>query len=195
MKTIPFSTLLFTCLLTFSCQKEDSKNTQTITLQNDGYVEQGNRAFIGTPVAGEEVAVTLGPVSNTFQVTFVTLLFGGTGQMQATRDVILKIYRDNGTVVPGDLLYDGDFTLPSSNSLLYQLDLRDKYIVHQGGGSIRISFELVDDKIFPSFAQEYDGPYDSNKNWIKDPGGFWTSNAIGGTTGNWVIRAIVEEYL
>lgn len=184
---------MFASLSILACTKEEPQSTQTINLQNDGYVEQGNRTFIETPKAGEEVAVTLGPVANTFQVTFVTFLFGGTGQVQASRDVVLKIYKDNGAATPGFLLFDATYNVPSSNSLLYQLDIRDKDVIVEGGGSIRVSFEFVDDKGLPSFAQEFDGLYDPGRNWIKDPFGFWKNNDKGGVSGNWVIRAIVEE--
>lgn len=193
MKKYFLLSILFLALFSSGCDKNDLPQTETLNLQNDGYIEQGSRTFIETLDAGEEVAVTLGPVSNTFQVTFVTFLFGGTGQVQASRDVVLKIYEDNGAATPGFLLFDATYNVPSSNSLLYQLDIRDKDVTVEGGGSIRVSFEFVDDKGFPSFAQEFDGLYDPGRNWIKDPFGFWKNNDTGGVSGNWVIRAIVEE--
>jgi hypothetical protein len=58
---------------------------------------------------------------------------------------------------------------------------------------MRVSFEFVDGINFPSFAQEFDGFYDPNRNWIKDSGGTWTTNDGPGLNGNWVIRATVEE--
>jgi hypothetical protein len=195
MKNQLLFSLLFLGLLSGGCGKTDIPKTETLNLQNDGYIEQGNRTFIETPDAGEEVAVTLGPVANTFQITFITFLFGGTGQVQSSRDVVLKIYRESGVVTPGALLYEATYTLPSSNSLLYQLDIRDEKVIYEGGGSIRVSFEFVDHKGFPSFAQEFDGLYDPNRNWIKDSGGFWKTNDGIGLNGNWVIRATVEENL
>lgn len=193
MKTLKLASLFLGLSLLLSCSKDNDPKTETVNLQNDGYVEQGNRTFIGADTAGEEYAVTLGPVSSTFQVTFVTFLFGGTGQMVVQRNVILKIYKDNGSIIPDDLLYSGDYTFASSNTLLQQIDVRDESIIYEGGGSIRVSFEFVDGISFPSFAQEYDGIYDPNRNWIKESGGLWKSNDSIGLDGNWVIRAIVEQ--
>jgi hypothetical protein len=175
------------------CDKTESQKRETVYLQNDGYVEQGNRAFISAPNTGGEVAVTLGPVSNAFQITFITFLFGGTGQTVVNRNVILKIYKDYGSSNPGALLYTGNYTLSSSNSLLNQIDIRHEDITCPDGGSVRIAFEFVDNAGFPSFAQEFDGLYLPDKNWIKDSGGVWITDDMTGMHGNWVIRAVVER--
>ncbi len=193
MKKLSFIPILLISLYFASCEKDEDQQTETVNLQIDGYVEQGNRTFVATMTAGEEVAITLGPVVNTFQVTYITFLFGGTGQTVVNRDVILKIYKDNGSVNPGDLLYSGNYTLSSSNTLLQQLDIRNENVTYNGGGSIRVSFEFVDGTGFPAFAQEFVGLYDPNKNWIKDSGGTWMTNDGIGLNGNWVIRATVEE--
>lgn len=186
------SIVLLGCLLA-SCEKDNDPTTETILLQNDGYSENGSRNFVSTPVEGEEIAVTLGPVTNTFQVTYINLLFGGTGNMSVTREVKLKIYKDNGSTNPGELLYNGNYTLSSSDLLFTQLDIRDQDIMVSGGGRIRVSFEMVDGTGFPSFAQEFDGVYNETLNWIKSSTGIWASNDTPGLNGNWVIRAVVEE--
>ena len=179
-----------------SCKKEEVvevQKTKTVNLQIDGYTEGGSKNFIETISIGEEIAITLGPVSNTFQITSVDLLFGGTGNNPVTRNIILKIYKDNGTVNPGDLLFSSDYTIASSLTEIHKIDISDENIKISGGGSIRISFEMTDEIGFPSFAQEYDGEYFITKNWIKEPNGTWKSNDTFGLNGNWVIRAVVKE--
>jgi len=179
-----------------NCKKEvepEVQKTQTVNLQIDGYTEGGDKNFIQTVLVGEEVAITLGPVSNTFQITSVDLLFGGTGNNSVTRNIILKIYKDNGTVDPGDLLFSSDYTIASSLTVIHKIDISDENVKVSGGGSIRISFEITDEIGFPSFAQEYDGEYFITKNWIKEPNGTWKSNDTFGLNGNWVIRTVVKE--
>ena len=187
-------------ILTFSsCNKKDEEKevevqkTKTVNLQIDGYTEGGSMNFIETVTIGEEVGITLGPVGNTFKVTSVQFLFGGTGNDPVTRSIILKIYKDDGTVIPGDLLFSSNYTIAASNSTIHEIDISDKNVTVSGGGSIRVSFEMTDETGFPSFAQEYDGEYFITKNWIKEPNGTWKSNDTFGLNGNWVIRAVIEE--
>ena len=180
-----------------SCKKEDKEievqKTQTVNLQIDGYTDGGDKNFIQTVLIGEEVAITLGPVNNTFQIVSVDFLFGGTGNNPVTRNIILKIYKDNGTVDPGDLLFSSNYTIASSLTVIHKIDISDENVKVSGGGSIRVSFEMTDEIGFPSFAQEYDGEYFITKNWIKEPNGTWKSNDTFGLNGNWVIRAVVKE--
>ncbi|NNE26166.1 MAG: hypothetical protein HKN09_04935, partial [Saprospiraceae bacterium] len=110
------------CLFLFSCS-DDATETQTITLQTDGYFPAGLYNFVGIDTPGEEVAITLGPLSNSYQVTHIQFLFGGTGNTPSQRDVILKIYNDNGSVIPGSLIHSSEYTLANHNTLLQELDV------------------------------------------------------------------------
>jgi len=193
MKNLIIIPIALFAFLFISCSKDEVQKTQTINLQIDGYDEGGSSTFVETTTVGEEIAITLGPVNNTFKISNIQFLFGGTGTNPVTRDVILKIYKDNGTVNPDNLLFSGNYTITASNTLIQEIDVRDENITLNGGGSIRIAFELVDDMGLPSFAQEFDGTYFETKNWIKESNGTWNSNDVFGLNGNWVIRATVEE--
>jgi hypothetical protein len=200
MKKLILIPILLLFIMTNSCKEEEGddkpdvvQQTQTVQLQLDAHTDGGSSSFVETKIAGEEIAVTLGPVDSTFQVTHVKFFFGGTGLTIVNRDVILKVYKENGSANPGDLLYSGNYTIASSDELMTELDLRDEGINVSGGGSIRVSFELKDTMGFPSFMEEYSGTYFNTKNWIKEANGTWKSNDGFGLDGNWVIRATVQE--
>ena len=192
MKKILVFPILLIVLVFASCN-EEMQETQTVNLQIDGYSDGGNKNFVETTISGTEIAISLGTVSNTFQVTFINFLFGGAGNTPTNREIILKIYKENGAIDPGTLLYSSNYTVSSSNTVMQTLDISDKSVTVSGGGSIRVSFEMTDEIGFPSFAQEFDGIYLDTKNWVKDPIGTWKSSDTFGLNGNWVIRATVEE--
>jgi hypothetical protein len=193
MKNATLFTVIF--LLLVSCCKEDDEiyRTKIVNLQLDEYDTGASYNFVETRFLGEGVATTLGPVDNTFKIMSVKFLFGGTAEFRVTREVVLNIYKDNGTVIPGDLLYSANYTLVSSNTTIQEIDIRDKGIEVTGGGSIRVSFIMVDGTSFPTFAQEFDGTYFGTKNWVKELDGTWRSSKQGGLAGNWVIRATIEQ--
>jgi hypothetical protein len=192
-KFIPL--LLLSVIILFSaCKKDDDKavQTETVELQLDKFMDGGNKTFVGNLKTNEEAAVTLGPVSNTFQVTYVNFYFGGTGNTPVSKDVTLKIYKDNGSANPGALIFSGPYTMISSLTTLHNLDLRSENIKVSGGGSIRVAIEFEHDG-FPSIAQDDGNDYDPLKNWIKDTNGAWASSDGLGLNGNYIIRATVEE--
>jgi hypothetical protein len=188
---LAFPLLLFV-LFCSSCQKDDKQQTQTVNLQIDGYNDGASPAFQGGFIAGEEGAVILGPVINTFQVTHVKFLFGGGGSLE-NRDIVLKIYKDIGAAAPGTLLLTSTFEIAPSNDAMQDLDLRDENIVLVNGGSIRVSIEMTADG-YPSIARDGDGTISETRNWIKTAGSWFTSKSLG-LTGDWIIRASVEEYI
>ena len=179
-------------LFAFACAKEDAEiATKTLLLQNDGYVDGGNRTFYGADQAGDETAVTLGPVSNNFQVTQVHFMWGGTGNNPVASDIVLKIYEDNGAINPGNLVFSQTFQVLSSLTAIHNLDISSHNVKLDGGKRIRVSIESPHASL-PGPAEESDGFYDNTKNWIKESGS-WKSNDGLGLDGNWVIRAQVEE--
>lgn len=189
---------LFFCILSLflfsTCKKKsDAPQTQTVQLQNDGYLVGGTKSFQAGFVAGESAEATLGPVNTTFQVTYVQFLFGGTGAVPTSRDILLKIYKDIGVGTPGALLYSSTYSIAASDNTMQQIDLRDQKIVVQGGGSIRVAIEMTAAGL-PSVARDEDGTIQSNANWIKT-GGSWVSSVSLGLSGDFIIRATVDRNL
>lgn len=175
-----------------ACKKDEPEvATKTVLLQNDAYVQGGNRTFVGAANAGDEGAVTLGPVTNNFQITHIMFMWGGTGNNPVASDVIVKIYDDNGAINPGSLLFSQSFQVLSSLTAIHNLDISGNNVQVDGGKRIRVSVESPHVS-FPGLAEENDGIYDNTKNWIKE-NGTWKSNDGLGLDGNWVIRAQVEE--
>lgn len=193
MKNALLFLLLFLFTFTACKKKNDAPQTQTLQLQNDGFTTGGAKAFQAGFVVGETAEVTLGPVSNTFQVTAVQFLFGGTGSTPTSRDIVLKIYKDIGVGTPGTLLYTSTYSVAASDNLLQQIDLRDKLIVVNGGGSIRVAIEMTAAGL-PSVAVDKDGTVTGNANWIKT-GGSWVSSPSLGLSGDFIIRATIEKNL
>jgi hypothetical protein len=182
------STLLaiFT-LLTASCKK--TPQTETVVLKIDGFTTGGTTNFQGGFATDEEAAVTLGPVDNTFTVSLIEFLFGGAA---ATRDVVVKVYNDDGSsTAPGSVLLSKTFALAASDTDLQQIDVSGDNIQVTGGGSIRVSIQMTDAGV-PSVSRDDDG-IAASKNWIKDAGGTWSTSSSQGLTGDWVIRATVEK--
>jgi len=191
MKNLTLFLVLF--LFVFNCCKEDDNtpNTQTLNLQLDGFTAGAAKSFQAGFVAGETAEVKLGPVTNTFRVTNVQFIFGGTGSTPTSRDVVLKIYKDIGVGTPGTLLFSSTYSIAASDSNLQQIDLRDEQITVTGGGSIRVALEMTASGL-PSVATDQDGTISGSANWMK-LGGSWVSAESQGLSGDFIIRATVEE--
>jgi hypothetical protein len=189
------NTLVFLSFFLFvftSCKKEDpTQQRQTVNLQLDGFNTGETKAFQAGFVSGETAEVTLGPVTYSFQVTYVQFLFGGNGSTAVTRDVVLKIYKDIGVGNPGTLLFSSTYSIAASDIIMQQIDLRDNQIMVNGGGSIRVAIEMTDSGL-PSVAADQDGTISNSANWIKT-GGSWVSSSSLGLSGDFIIRATVEE--
>ncbi|MCU0376733.1 MAG: hypothetical protein MUC78_00580 [Bacteroidales bacterium] len=191
MKNFLIISLLLFALCCDSCKKDDKQQTQTVNLQTDGYTDAASVGFQSGFLAGEEGAVTLGPVNNTFQVTYVRFLFGG-GGTTVNRDIKLKIYKDIGAATPGTLLFTSTYRMASSNTVMQEIDLRDENIVLAQGGSIRVSIEMTATG-YPCIARDGDGTISETRNWVKETNGTWSTSKSFGVTGDWIIRATVEE--
>jgi hypothetical protein len=158
----------------------------SLELKNDGFVGGAPVAFQAGFVAGEQAAVTLGPVDRSFQVRRVRLLYGGgTGAQFVT----LHVAQENGMPAPGTEVYVGDFELTPSDTAVQELDISSAN-VRLPAGSVRISIEFQADGL-PSVARDGDGTITANRNWIYASGLGWTGSGSLGLTGDWVIRAEV----
>jgi hypothetical protein len=175
-----------------SCNNDDdTQKTETVNLQIDGFTNGGAKGFQAGFIAGETAEVTLGPVSSTFQVTYVQFIFGGKGATPTSRDIVLKIYKDIGVGTPGTQLFTGTYSIAASDNSMQQIDLRDSKIMVNGGGSIRVAIEMTAAGI-PSVAVDKDGTVSGTANWIKT-GGSWVTSTSLGLSGDFIIRATVEK--
>ena len=193
MKNIQAILFLVLSVVLFSCGGDDGPSTRRVEMQIHGYSDGGNSKFRGTEVIGEEVAVTLEGLPGAYHITNIQCLFGGTGNTPANREVLLKIYKDNGDANPGEMIHSSKHTMASSLTSFADLNIKSSNVRLEAGQDVRISFEILDEKNFPSFAEEFDGAYDESKNWLKDKDGTWNSNDGVGVNGNWVIRAIAQQ--
>jgi len=157
-------------------------------LQIDGYTSGQNAGFQAGFVAGEVGAVRLTPPGPfPMKVKEVTLLFGGaTGQVQ----IMLRIYDDAaGTLNPGTELFSNTYLVDASNAALQLIDLSAENILVNG--PFRVGIEMTQAGL-PSIARDEDGNINGSLNFINSTSG-WAESQTFGLTGDWVIRAVVND--
>ena len=158
-----------------------------VLLQNDGFVDGASVGFQQGFAAGEQGAVTLGPVADSFQLNNVQLLFGPSGGAQT---VTLRIFQDTGSPQPGPELFSGDFQLMPAPDSTQILDLSGEGLI-LGPGLFRVSIEFQHTGL-PSIARDDDGTNTSGRNWINAQGIGWIASGTLGVSGDWIIRAEVN---
>jgi hypothetical protein len=159
-----------------------------LALQNDGFVDMAVVGFQQGFKTGEMGASTLGPVSDPFTVSNITLLFGPQGTFPPTT-VTLHIYEDDGQGNVGAEIFTGDVQLMPADNALQQIDLSGMNVTAQAG-SIRVAIEFKQDGA-PSIARDTDGTIVPGRNWIFT-GGNWKAAEDLGLPGDWILRAEVD---
>ena len=160
-----------------------------IELINDGWSSGASVGFQVGFVSGEIGASRFVPAGSCpCFVSQVTLLFGGAA---AIRTITLHIWDDDGSsAAPGAELFSRDFQLTASNTDLQLIDLSgDGVFVN---GAFRVGIEFTADAL-PSIARDDDGNIQPNSNFILASGLGWVESSLLGLTGDWIIRANVEE--
>jgi hypothetical protein len=157
-------------------------------LKNDAFVSGGDAVFMGGFVIGEIGAsrfVPAGPCT----ITKLQLLFGGAATSQT---VTVHIYDDSGEVdTPGsELMAPIDVQMTGSDSALQEVDLTTLGQITTTG-PFRVGFEWQHAS-YPSIARDGDGNTYPDRNFIHTQAG-WTRSAASGVTGDWVIRAFVDD--
>jgi len=159
-------------------------------LQNDGFVAGQAVGFQAGFVAGEIGASRLVPSgTGPWRVNRVRFLLGGA---TSTVTITLRIWDDTaGTGVPGTELFFGDYLVTGSDAALQEIDLvADNVLVT---GQFRVGIEFQHDGL-PSIARDGDGTITASRNFIYTPSiPGWVQSSLFGLTGDWVIRAGVEE--
>lgn len=182
------ATILATALaLTFA----HAALAQEIILRNDGFESGGNAVFQGGFAAGEVGASRFTPpVSSLWRINRVQLLFGGS---TASRNITLHIWEDaDGTNDPGDEIYSADFTLTGSNQFLQEIVVISDNLQVTGAFRVGIEFQVAG---LPSIARDDDGTIHDSQNFILAEGFGWQRSSLFGVSGDWIIRAGVENLL
>jgi len=158
-------------------------------LINDGWSDGQAAVFQGGFVSGEIGASRFTPAGPCpCAVTAVTLLYGGSG---LTRNVRLHIWEDGGlTASPGPEIFASDFQLTGANDALQLINL-EQYGVFVNG-PFRIGIEFYEDG-YPAIARDADLSILPDTNFILASGLIWIESSLLGLTGDWIIRATVEE--
>lgn len=158
-----------------------------IELKNDGFTSGQVAGFQGGFIVDEIGAVRLDPPGvGPFQVVEIQLLFGGATTSQ---NVTLQIWNDNGGPNPGAVVYQADYTLMGSNEAFSSVDLSGNNVYVDG--SFRVGIQFQHDGV-PSIARDNDGTIKPSHNFIF-ASGFWAQSNLYGLTGDWVIRAVVDD--
>ena len=181
----PWQNLIFSLALLFLFPTPASATE----LINDGWSDGEPAVFQGGFVSGEIGAARFVPTGPCpCFVSQVTLLYGGDN---LTRTVRLHIWEDGaGESAPGPEISASDYELTGADNALHLFDLTGSGIFVNG--PFRVGIEFFDDG-FPAIARDDDGDIQPATNFILASGVVWVESSLLGLTGDWVIRATIEE--
>ena len=158
-------------------------------LQLDGWTSGASAGFQGGFVAGEIASVRLGPSGPCpCQVNEIRFLFGGGA---GTHDVTIRIWDDTGlATAPGALLHSQTISVTGSDEFVQTVDLGPGGVTVSG--AFRVGLEFTHSG-FPSVARDADSTIDTTANFIFADGFGWVPSWLFGLSGDWIIRAVVDE--
>ena len=174
--------VLFCCSACKKDKVEDPVSDNSITWQLDNYSKGQSISYNSNFVQKEEAVVVLGRMNQTYHIKNVQFLFGGKDE---TQTITLKIYRDkeNGDMLPGQLLFESDYNLTATEDALQMIDLSSN------GGSVRVAIRFQHNGL-PSIG--YDQNLDNENENLMNLDGNWIISKSWNITGDWIIRAVVE---
>lgn len=159
-------------------------------LQNDGFEDNTAVGFQGGFVAGEMAAVTFVPEAEDYPVTLtkVRILFGGDTD-GITRTVQIKVWEDEeGSLAPGNLVFDEELEMTSSQNSFNEVDLSANALRFSGPFRVGIQFQHNG---FPSVARDDDGAnHHPDRNFIYASA--WERSISFFVQGDWIFRAVVQ---
>ena len=158
-------------------------------LINDGWSDGQPANFQGGFISGEIGAARFVPAGPCpCFVSQVTLLYGGAIEVRTVR---VRIWEDGvGGWEPGPEITAGNFELTGADNALQLIDLSDRGVFVNG--PFRVGIEFFDDG-FPSIASDADSTNQAGTNFIFAAGLGWIESSLLGVTGDWIIRATIEE--
>lgn len=162
---------------------------QATELINDGWSDGQTAVFQAGFVSGEIGAARFTPAGPCpCFVRQITFLYGGA---VATRSVRVHIWEDGaGTWAPGQIISSRDYELSGANDALQVVDLSESGIFVTG--PFRVGIEFFDDGL-PAIARDDDGDIQADTNYIFAEGLGWVESSLLLVSGDWIIRATVEE--
>jgi len=175
-----------------STQPPKSSELQAIQLYHDSYTANASKVFQGGFVAEEEAAVTLGPLDKELTIRNVQFLFGG-GDPE-DRNVTLKIFEDDGSDTPGQLIHSSRHLITPADNTFRQLNLTSYGLKIGANKMFRVSLEMSKSGL-PCIARDDDGTIENGKNWVRAADGTWQKAELLGITGDFIIRSevVVEK--
>jgi hypothetical protein len=181
----PPRTLVFALVLLFLF----SSPASATELINDGWSDGQPANFQGGFISNEIGAARFVPAGPCpCFVSQITLLYGGAAQVRMVR---VHIWEDGGGgMAPGPEITVGDFELTGADNALQLIDLSDRGVFVNG--PFRVGIEFFDDG-FPSIASDADSTNQAGTNFIFAAGLGWVESSFFGVTGDWIIRATIEE--
>jgi len=158
-------------------------------LVNDGWSDGQSAVFQAGFITGEIGAARFTPAGPCpCFVKQITFLYGGA---VATRTIRLHVWEDGaGTPTPGLEISAGDYELTGANDALQLVDISASGIFVNG--PFRVGIEFLDDGL-PAIARDDDGNIQADTNYIFASGLGWFESSLLGLTGDWIIRATIEE--
>jgi hypothetical protein len=157
--------------------------------QLDSWTSGQTAVFQGGFAAGETAAVRLVPAGPCpCQVDEVRFLFGGAG---GSYDVTIHIWDDTAmTDVPGPELYSQTVPVTGTEDFMQSVDLHAANVMVSGAFRVGLEFSHGG---YPSVARDTDGSIDFTSNFIDAQGLGWVQSWLLGLTGDWIIRAVLDE--
>lgn len=163
-------------------------------LKNDGFGNGQQVVFQGGFSEGEVGAVRLTPPGRAL-LSRVSFLFGGA---TTTQFVTVRIWDDrDGTDIPGQQLYEGDYEITGANDASQQIDLLGESIIVDGPFRVGVEFTHTG---FPGLAIDGDMSIAADRNFIGGPRDgdastrSWRRATSFGLTGDFIIRATVQPF-
>lgn len=161
-------------------------NAAAVELKNDSFIAGASVAYQAGFVSGEAGATKLTSPYANGKVQAIRLLFGGATSMQT---VTLTIFEDSAGTSPGAVIYTGDFSITGANDTMQELDLSTENVSVGTAFRVAITFQHAG---APSIATDTDG-LNANLNFLLLQGTGWVGASTVGLSGDWVIRAVVED--
>lgn len=156
-------------------------------LRNDGWEPGDSAGFQSGFVANEIAAARLVPTGPCpCQVRSVTFLYGGAA---TERLVTVVIWDDNGSTAPGAVLFGKEYLLTGSANL-QTIDLSAEGVLVDGPFRIGLRFTGAG---LPSVARDDDATIDPSRNFVLADGLGWVTSVSLGLTGDWILRATVDD--
>jgi MYXO-CTERM domain-containing protein len=165
-----------------------SASADELELKHDGFVDQGQATCQQGFAIGDEAAVSF-THDQDYSLLGVEFLFCGA---TTTEPVTVRIYRETGGAVPGEMIYEADYQITGAMDALSQINLASEGLTFSAGESFRFSLRLQHAGA-PGLASDNDGNVVPDTSWIYDTlSSSWSEASDFGVSGDWIMRATID---